>query len=258
MYFPTMHDADGALELFGEAVANYERKYGISFQNISHFTEDGLKELHEIAGVPSVPPGFTVLSDDEPKILSSIQHLNEVANAPQLFDASRKSYLEALLHVYRAMPSLPEGRGSLLIGPEREGALLAKQLGAPDRFTNTWLPHAKRIKYQGGLLVGVSRLVETAFDGSALVIDGAIASGATLIGLMMALSPKIRKVEIRAVHATSEGLWAIERCARRMEVQVQGYVGHVVQGLDHRYYATDPSGPGRVAVGDLGDITCGS
>ena len=88
---------------------------------------------------------------------------------------------------------------------------------------------------------------------SCVLIDGAIASGITVIALMAKLSKTISHFEILSVHGTIEGIRAILRCADQLNVNISVKVGHLSGVLNSEYYAVSADGQSTLQVGDLGD-----
>ena len=120
----------------------------------------------------------------------------------------------------------------------------------------SWLPEthsvridAKRMKAGTNLLVGIrGHSIEVAY-GEAAIVDGAIASGATLMAVMSTL--RMKKVRIYSAHATAEGLYNLAAFASRNGIDLEINVGIVSGTLSRDYYATEN---GQVVVGDLGDM----
>src|SRR5262249_10651778 len=104
-----------------------------------------------------------------------------------------------------------------------------------------------------GLLVGVTGLDISRLYEGCTIIDGAIASGATLITMMHGLKPVTPRFHVFSVHATVQGLRAILRYALDERIDVRFSVGHVTSGLNDHFYAVLPDQPSKVVVGDLGD-----
>jgi uracil phosphoribosyltransferase len=93
--------------------------------------------------------------------------------------------------------------------------------------------------------------VQRAYD-RVEIIDGAIASGATLMTVMECMTASTRVFDIYSVHATAEGLRALSSFARIRKLDLTMFIGHVTAGLNDHFYAID-SGGSRLVVGDLGD-----
>jgi hypothetical protein len=242
-----------------QAAAACEVRFGIDFETLSYFPRDLLRELHGLAGPASLPSGVTVASHTDPGLLELMGVLTRIANLPSLERAHREGYRRALLEVYRRLTVRPEWAldkdAVLYLAPEREGRILAEALG--------WLPpghslhpHAKRIPLGHGLLVGTSRLELEALGGYSrcILVDGAIASGATLVTLMDLLRPAVSSFSIYSVHGAPEGIRAIVRSADRAGVEVTLSVGHVSGELNGKLYAMEEGAAHRFVVGDLGDI----
>jgi hypothetical protein len=89
-----------------------------------------------------------------------------------------------------------------------------------------------------------------------LIVDGAVASGATVMAVMNLLSPMVKTFKLFSVHATLQGLWAIYRFAQGKGLNMTMEVGHATDGVNARYNANYADEPNRVVVGDMGDVIC--
>lgn len=215
---------------------------GEDFVNYIYFSKPELNSFP-----PTIVKHFS--DEDFPQIFST------VANTANASVEDRRQYLEELLNTYQQMePQLEINKKTLLIAPQREGALLAKALGLDKKAKMILLPHAKRIHYKEGVVVG---LRDTEFSGkidNALVIDGAIASGSTLLALMSLLENRgIKNVKVYAVHATERGLQTISNFAQKQGINLTVHVGHVSGILNNHFYGVYPDSPNRLVMGDLGD-----
>lgn len=236
-----------------EAAEAFETRFGVRFATLTHFPAWMLAQLHtrgadEAALMANVHTG----TQYDPALLASFDVLTRIANLSEPSVADRAKYLEVLQHVYRSVDaSLPPEKNRLVVAPEREGRMLAGILG--------WLhpydlaPHAKRIPYEHGLLVGISDCNLARNVRQLVIVDGAIASGATIMALLALLAAPGMPVEIFSVHAAREGLRAILRTAAATGLSVRVHAGHVTDGLSQKFYAVAPDGRG-LAVGDLGDM----
>ncbi len=237
--------------------ALYEQRFGIVFSRLVLFDADLLRALHAAWEERAVPgAGVTVVSATDPSVLGRIQVLTEVANTATIGSDDRQRYHDTLTEVYKALPETPSrdlrDPSVLYVAPEREGRILAEGLG--------WLPaghslhpHAKRIDYRQGMLVGLSEIICEHSYSRAVVIDGAIASEATLIALMESLLPAVTTFAVYSVHAAPEGIAAIMRYGSLAGIAVRLIVGHSSGMLNRKFYAVDPRRPACVIVGDLGD-----
>jgi uracil phosphoribosyltransferase len=138
-----------------------------------------------------------------------------------------------------------------VVAPEREGRILTQSMHML-RAGRDLTPHAKRIPFEHGLLVGVSKCSAASNGRPLLFLDGAIASGATLITLLDLLAVPGVPVDICSVHAAGEGVRSIARYAAASRLSVRIYAGHVTEGLSPKFYAVCPS-TSELVVGDLGD-----
>lgn len=238
-----------------------EAKFGIYFDTLTLLTRDLLRQFHGSPGEEAEVPGSVlVASQSDASILAEMQTLGGIANASVIDPEHRKRYFDALKRIYGALPVDPGwalGDPSVLfLAPEREGRILAEAMG--------WLPegrglhpHAKRVAFDEGLLIGLSELHGDRSCSKAVLIDGAIASGATLIAIMESLRPSVSEFHIYSVHSAPEGARAILRYADWAHLDVHLVVGHCSGELNPKFYAVDPENTSRLAVGDLGDMISG-
>ena len=141
---------------------------------------------------------------------------------------------------------------TLCVGIAREGRILAKALDClPSDRSLT--PSGKRIPFNGGLLIGFRNAEPPSQEyRQCLIIDGAIASGATLMAMMWLLQHTVKSFTIFSVHGPCEGLRAIVMFAHELGLHVSIAVGHATAGLNNKYYAINPA-DGTLILGDIGD-----
>ena len=245
------------------AAERYEDRFHIKFKWLTHFPAELLHELQRAGQGTAVPEGVVVASVQDKSIESHMQELQEIANEPSLTQAQRDRYYQNLLAIYRKLPESPEvmskKRDTLCIGVQREGCLLGEAMGwLPKRGDHVLRPHAKRVPFEEGdgkrgLLVGLTQIGPVKRFVRCVIIDGAIASGATVMALIERLSPDIDEFHVYSVHATVEGLRAIVEYAHRLGVRVKITVGHATEGIDDHFYAVVKDHTDRVVIGDLGD-----
>ncbi len=232
-----------------------EQRFDIEFTVLLHFKQGLLHSLQSANGSPEdLPEGAFVASRSDPGVLELFGELTWIANSGTLTVEKRRRYLAALQAIYRRLPGSPldwmSDPGALFVAPEREGRILAETLG--------WLPsgrslrpHVKRIHYGDDLVVGLGDFVPSRRASRCILIDGAIASGATLISLIERLRAFTEYFSIYSVHATCEGLRCILAYGREAGVKISITVGHATPGINRHFYAVGSDG--RVMVGDLGD-----
>ncbi len=254
---PSMYRSDSLPPEMRNAEEVYEHKFHVRFANLAHFPKDLMERLHNPDSGPEEICGDTVIaSRQDPAVVGEIQTLERIANASEPSREDRLQYYTALKAVYRMLPRGPQEYvhlpDTLCVGIAREGRILAEAMD--------WLPAGralrpdmKRIPYQGGLIVGLSQLPELQPFGRVVIVDGAIASGATSITLIEKLRSYSDTFFIYSVHSPYEGLRAITRYCGAAGVNVAITVGHATAGLNKKYYATDPQAPDKLVVGDLGD-----
>ncbi len=239
------------------AAEELERKFKIEFESLYFFSDSLLRKLHRIDGdIADLPPEIEVTSGKDPTIIQDIQVLTDIVNNAPGDPAQRARYFETLKAIYRKLHSSPEeftqDRSMLFIGVEREGRILARHLEWLPAGHHT-SPHAKRMRYDGGLLVGVTKMENLEAYFKCLVIDGAIASGATIISIIEKVRPLISSYRVYSVHGTYEGLHALSRYCNSTGLDVKVTVGHATRGLNSKFYAVDTPHTKLLVVGDLGD-----
>lgn len=251
-----------APEAMVRATEAYEKKFDIHFHSLLHFSKTTLNRLHcAEEDSNALPASVTVASRSDQSILQEMSALERVANSPAPTHMQRERYRAALVSIYQKLPSPHPGDVSadapiLRVGVQREGKILGEKLGwlPPDR---SLYPDAKRVPFDGGLIVGISDVSELppmkSID-ACFIIDGAIASGATTIAIIEILRYVTSSFHVFSVHATFEGLRAIARYAEQAQLDVAVTVGHATAGLNSKFYAIDESADeNRMVVGDLGD-----
>jgi len=233
------------------AAREFQARFGIAFGTVMHFSKSALHALHAADGDDhAVLRRAQIASETDDEIVQAMATLREIANQPVQTAAGRRRYFSALQHVYRRLLVRIPDEDRVVIAPEREGRILAESLGVL-RAGIDLAPHAKRIPFNGGLLVGVSACRLQRRARRLLLFDGAIASGATLITLLELVGRPDTPIAICSVHAAREGMRAIHRYAVQSQLQIDIFVGHVTEGLSSKYYAVGASH--ELIVGDLGD-----
>jgi hypothetical protein len=237
------------------AAEQYEKKFGVKFDSLTFLSESLLRELHRVESKSELPGNIEIASESDSTILADIEELSSVANSASTDASQRGHYFATLKAIYKKLKSNPEpsiqDEDILFVGIEREGRILAKSLGwLPSKGLH---PHAKRIPFEGGLLVGLSEIPDLEAYFKAIIIDGAIASGATIISIIDKLRPLISSFSVYSVHATYEGLNAINRYCEKTGLNISITVGHATHGLNKKFYAVDSINTKMMVVGDLGD-----
>lgn len=257
MLRPVTYARAEAPEEMQTAAEEFERTFNIEFETLHFFPEFLLRKLHHIEGAGTgLPPEIEITSEKDQTITQDIQVLSNIVNNMPVDPTQRARYFETLKAIYRKLHSSPDefkqDRSMLFIGIEREGRILARDL--------EWLPlehhanpHAKRIRYEGGLLVGVTKIENLEAYSKCLIIDGAIASGATIISVIEKVRPLISSYKVYSVHSTYEGLHAISRYCASTGLDIKVTVGHATQGLNNKFYAVEGLNTKLLVVGDLGD-----
>jgi hypothetical protein len=245
---------------FLSKVAEYEQGFQVSFTRFVVFSASAFQALHDPGKDRSDDANIRIVSRNDPSVLLDLDVLTSVANLDHPGEQDRSAYIAALERIYRKMGP-PPGRASsadiLFVGPEREGRYLGHLTGWFDGSANVWYPNAKRIHHKGGLIVASD---DPALDGTyrhCVIVDGAIASGATVIAVLARLRHHCPAFTIFSAHSTIEGATAITTYADQIGVEVSLVLGHVTSGLDGHFYARLPDQPSKLVVGDLGDMIFG-
>ena len=235
------------------AAHTLEARFAHTFDMFLCLSVETLSRLHSPHDPPDLDRRVLIGSRRNPAIIPAFAVLTDVANAIAPDAPARRRYLATLLQLYRMLPRSPQcaDGSTLTVAPQREGALLAGELGWLSG--HAYLPHAKRIGFGDGLLIGLDEIAPLTTYSTCRIIDGAIASGATTIALLASLADFVRHFEVYSVHAACEGLWAILRFASLRELSVDITVAHVTQGLNRHFYAVAATDPHSLQVGDLGD-----
>lgn len=248
------HSLAGAPTPMRDAAQAFQARFGVDFATLTHLSYEQLAALHARGeDEQELMRNVSIASDTDADILGAFERLTCIANLEQPSMEDRGEYFQTLQSVYRRLAhAMPPPSERLLVAPEREGRILADALGWL-RPESDLAPHAKRIPYEHGLLVGVSPCAPVRNVQRLAIVDGAIASGATIVALLELLASPAIDVEIFSVHAAREGLRAILRCAAAAAAarRVRIHVGHVTEGLSGKFYAVSSRG---LAVGDLGDM----
>ena len=248
----TMADAPPGMQ----AVAGqYQKKFDTAFRTLTHVPAATLRWLHAEDG--EVPRArVLVASTRDSAVRNAMGVLGYIANQAEPSVEERRTYFEMLQTIYGRLPQRPQDlaaqEDTLCLGPQREGRILASALGCLPAGRHL-IPSAKRMAYEGGLLVGLDfDVVAPGRYRRCVIIDGAIASGVTLMALMHRLRPSIRAFHVFSAHATQSSLRALARFGAWIGVEMDVVVGHVSGRLNEKYYAVEDDG--RLVVGDLGDM----
>jgi hypothetical protein len=259
--FPFEVNREGLEPYFLAKVAEYEQGFRVTFTRFVVFSASAFRALHDVGKMQLDDARVCIVSRNNPSVLEDLDVLTSVANLDNPGPEDRSAYIAALGRIYGKMPGPSLGRASsadtLCVGPEREGRYLGHLAGWFDGSPNVWYPNAKRIHHDGGLVVALD---DPALNGSyqhCIIVDGAIASGATLIAVLARLGRHCAAFTICSAHSTVEGATAIIRYADQIGIEVSLVLGHVTSGLDGHFYARLPDQPSKLVVGDLGDMIFG-
>ena len=238
------------------AAEEYEKRFAIQFDSLTYFSKTLLEELHRLDDHTEVPSSVTIASMIDETILSDMDTLTRIANSRSLTTAQREDYFLAIKKIYGKLPArLDEVYGDksvLFVGIEREGRILAESMNLLPANHNLH-PHAKRIPYLHGLLVGISEFPQLQRYSQCIIIDGAIASGATIISVIEKLRQVSSFFKIYSAHSSIEGLMGITRYGAAANLDISITVGHATTGMNAKFYAIDPANENKVVIGDIGD-----
>ncbi len=240
-----------------KAAIKYEERFKIKFHSLTYFPKALLDKLfladEDIHGFSDV---VNVASHNDKTILKDIEILTRIANGSTISLDDREEYFSTLKSVYEKLPIQPGNKchdeGTLFVAPEREGRILAEAMGWLP-YGHSLHPNAKRIPYNDGLIVGLDQFDIQPLYKNCVVVDGAIASGVTIMAIMDKLSTVTKSFHIYSVHSTFEGLRAVTRYGGSLGVNVDITLGHATSGMNEKFYAVLPSNPSKLIVGDLGD-----
>jgi hypothetical protein len=228
--------------------------FGTSFSTLTYFDAELLAALH-VHNPGELPSGITIASAQDPSIIDQFDVITTVANLPGQSRSDRAAFLDALLSIYSKLPAdLPALAADdvLCVAPLREGRQLAQAIGClPEDRSLT--PSAKRIAHHDGVLVGMSEISTATPYRSCLIIDGVVASGATVMALLQALPRSVERITLATAQSTAAGAWALTRYAAILGQRLDLIVGHVSGVLDGHFYAVDPDDRDRLVLGDIGD-----
>lgn len=251
--------ADEAPEEMLAAAEKYQLRFGTKFAAFAHFSRDLLMNLQAHSGA-GLPPGVRVGSAGDPSIVRDMAEISMIANLAHRTAQQRSAYRDALVRIYRKLPvnaaELAADPRLLCVGPDREGRQLAEVLGClPGERAFT--PCVKRIPFRGGILVGTSEPPATGGHDGALIIDGMVASGATVMALLTQMRGTIARATLLTAHSTVAGVWALHRYAALLGLEFDLVVGHVSGELGRGFHANDEKVPGKLVLGDIGDTISG-
>jgi uracil phosphoribosyltransferase len=254
---PIMYARSEAPNAMQSAAEKYEKRFEIRFDSLTCFSRDLLSNLHHPGtDITVVPDNVTIASKSDKRILQDMEVLSGVANSLSATVDQRAAYFAALKNIYIKLPTRPDGatqdEHTLFVGIEREGRILAESLGWLPSSHNLH-PHAKRVPFENGLLVGLSKFPPLRDYARCFIIDGAIASGSTLITVIEKLRRGTSTFNIFSVHSTYEGLQALARYGNSQHLELKITVGHATAGMNAKFYAVDSADPAKLIVGDLGD-----
>jgi len=254
---PEVHKRNEASDEIDRALRKFEKHFNIEFTRYALYSKSFLNEFHHNLTMTDENVKVQIATEHNKNLLDHFTFFSKVANTENPSNEHRRQYYERLQAVYATLDRSPgqfsENEKVAFIAPEREGRILAEKMGwLPDG--HSFHPNAKRVHFEGGILIGLDDINTTCQFDRVEIIDGAIASGATLITIMECMASASNVFDIYSVHATIEGINALTRFAKSRGLQLTCSIGHVTAGLNDKYYAVEVVSNGeRLVVGDLGD-----
>lgn len=258
-FFPQVFPLDQAPRELQAIARTFAEKYGESFDSVYLFPDEQLSRLHAAEPRPEElarGSGTVVIASAlDPCIPAAIYTLTRLANgdAPTL----RHQYLQTVCDLYRRLPGEPEllanDPATLCIAPEREGRIIAEALGWLHPGLHV-IPEAKRMRYSAGLAVALGMTAIPDNLSACMIVDGAIASGATIMSICQRVSQRFHRIYVYSIHATPSSLRALSRFAAVLGIDLTLIVAHASGVLNGKYYAVEPEDPAQLIVGDMGDL----
>lgn len=251
---PVIYDWAAAPPSMQTAAEAYRDRFRARFDVIGYFPDELLHELQDDS--PELPDNVDLLVADDPSVPTLLETITRIANVEPKPVADRRTYFDSMLAIYERLPgrlaTVVGDPATLCVAPEREGRMFAEALDClPQARSIT--PHAKRVPFDGGLLVAIERLAPIPESVRVAIVDGVIASGATLITTMEMLRPSVPSFHVFTAHATAAGIRALASYARAADVALTMSVGIVSGRLNEKFYAVAESDPQVLVVGDVGD-----
>jgi hypothetical protein len=228
-------------------VGAYESRFDVHFSHFVFLTPAFLNGNGALGDATRTR--ITMAAQTNHAIAELVARLTSLANRQSLSRSERELYRETLELIYASLPttSLSE---SLIVAPQREGSILARRLGW--LTTEHLLPNLKRMPCDNGLLVGCDSDLASAAGAEISIVDGAVATGATVMTILALCRPSVAK--LYCVHATAHGLSALIGVARELGTDLTCIAGDVSGVLNDHFYAVTDENPNVLRVGDLGDI----
>lgn len=236
-----------------KAIEQYERRFDVVLETLVYFPQDLLAELHRPGPLSA---NVVEASPADERVIGFLETITAVANQSSPLDDDRRAYLKMLESIYACLlgsPSAAARQADLVIAPAREGEILANRIGCVPAAA-LWLPHEKRIGFEGGLIVGVVPLPSSPPATRIVAIDGVMASGVTLMAALQLAAAEGAEVEVFTCHSTMAGVQALDRYAAWLGLGLSLHVGHISGLLNESFYAVDPDDPTQVVLGDVGDM----
>ncbi|TDF35864.1 HD domain-containing protein [Alteromonadaceae bacterium M269] len=244
-----------------EAAREFEIRFQRKFETLTHLPNSLLDFLHkpvESGDNSLAVSGFhlSIASDYDKSVVNCIETMSKIANLENPSKPDNLAFFDAVISIYDRLRGglsyLSSLDDTFCIAPEREGRMIADRLGVLP-LGRTSKPNAKRIPYEEGLVVGHDlSSPNKAFYQRCVIVDGAIASGSTLIAMIEMLRASTQEFHVFSAHATASSVRALSVYAAANKIKLYLNLGHVSGQLNHKRYALHPDG--SLVIGDLGDL----
>lgn len=237
----------------------FARAHGVRFLYVTYFPEAAIIQFNmSIAIDDLLTSGVRIASFHIPDVSFCMREMARVANCYDISEADRHSYIQALFTIYSLiLPKRFDEPHTLIIAPQREGAIIAERFGFLNGSYASVAPTFKRIVSKKGLLIGHDLISSEVRPFSHVkIIDGAISSGSTIMAIILGLKDTLSSVQVYTAHACPLGLGNILALAKALNIPCTISAGDVSGELNPNYRAVKPNNPQQSVVGDIGDMIC--
>ena len=243
-----------------DTAREFEARFSRPFTKLIRFPENVLTTLHQPLqegerNEETSSFALSVASLYDESVVGHIDTMGRVANGERVSREDSRAFFDAVIAIYHQLRGglkyLSALDDTFCVSPEREGCWIAEALSClpPGRSCH---PNAKRMPHPDGLIVGLDTPSTQASYSRCVIIDGAIASGSTLIALLESLKSSIDEFHVFSAHATASSLRALSRYSAHAQIRLSLNVGHVSGILNRKRYALHEDG--SLVIGDLGDL----
>lgn len=257
----TIVDMQSAPEAMKTAAQEFEVRFQHKFTTLTRLPKNLLDFLHQPNATNDncnclTHARLSIASNYDKSIITHIDTMSRIANLCRITKADNVEFFDAVISIYEGLRGgldyLTRLDDTYCIAPEREGRMIAERLAVLPVGRNN-CPNAKRIPYQEGLIVGHDLVApDSTIYQRCVIVDGAIASGSTLIAMIEMLRESIQEFHIFSAHATQSSVRALAVYATAIDIKLYLNLGHVSGQLNHKRYALHEDG--SLVIGDLGDL----